>query len=140
MKTALRFIVLFGLPFIVLLSFYSFSITESLRVYSTSEGMWYETHKLLVIKPALLVTLHVSFTVMTILKMYINTERADKYLSRGIVMLVLSLLTYFVASMCDGWLLGYVGRLLRLVGFVLTMFTQSCAIMMVYSSVKNKFN
>lgn len=139
MKTMLRFIVLFGLPFIVLVAFYNFSFTESPRVYS-AEGMWWETHKLLVFKPALLVTIHVSFMASMMLRMFINLERADKYLSRGIVILILSLLSYFVATMCDGWLLGYVGRLLRLVGFVLTMFAQACAIMMVVSAVNNKFN
>ncbi len=68
-----------------------------------------------------------------------NLQRADKYVSRGSVFIVLAIFMYLTARIApSGWLYDYINRVLRFGSFIISIYVMSCGVALTVALFRNR--
>ena len=107
------------------------------RVFSDTKS-WYDLQSFLLFEKYTLLVMAALFTVHISIGMSKNIQSTDKYVSRGMAYLTITVLTYYLPIVCHGWLLDYVDRIVRLICFVSSLHVGACGVMIVVVTIKSK--
>ena len=107
------------------------------RVFSDTVS-WYDLRSFLLFEKYTLLVIAVLFTIHIAIGMSKNIQSTDKYVSRGMAYLTITVLTYYLPIVCHGWLLDYIDRIVRLICFVSSLHVGACGVMIVVVTIKSK--